>query len=278
MQTASTSSTPPAEKRPSVEAGGIPAGVAFLIVQILAALLALAACSDQRVRPPAPPPGRTPAPQPTALRTTGPQPVVTPADLTPLASPTSWQPLVQSRGVLSAPDPPTVNYGRTHTIKHAEGTFEDGILVGAQVWSDLYLFWSQPDPVQVDYYEVWRSRNEPYWTPGSCISCTLVLTTTGQRGVFPESPPKYNPYTSYLYGSEFDFYQVRAVNSNGTSEASETMGIMNYILGLGPDYDWAHNFGNFPTPVPTRGPSPTPMNTLTPTPQGAVTPGPSPTP
>ncbi len=276
-QTSSTSPTPAAEPRPSVEAGGFSAAVAFLIVQILVALLALSACGDQRPRPTAEAtseaPSRTASPRPAGTR-----PVVKPADLTPLASPTDWRPLVESRGVLSVPEPPSINFGRTHTIKHAEGTFEEGVLVGAQVWTDLFLFWSQPDPTQVDYYEVWRSPNEPYFTPGSCVSCSLVLTTTGQRGVFPESPPKYNPYTSYLYGSEFDFYQVRAVNGSGTSDSSTTMGIMNYIIGLGSAYDWNGNVLGLPTPGPTRGPSPTPANTLTPTPQGSVTPGPSPTP
>ena len=267
-QSHATAPTTAGGPQPRVEAAsGIPAAVAFLIVEVLALLLGLAACAAARPGPTATPqPRRTATPQPT------PQPTGRPA--------VRWLPLVEPRDVLAAPAAPEINFGRTRAIPHLQGNFDEDVLVGAELWTDLHLFWTHLDPVQVDYYEVWKATNEPYWTPTDCVSCTLALTTTGQRGVFPESPARFNPLpgtANYMPQSDFDFYLVRAVNTSGASEESGMVGIVNYPLGIGPDLGGG-GFMDFPTPPPTAGPSPTPTHTPSPTPQGSVTPGPSPTP
>lgn len=263
--------TPAALSRPEeVEAGRISAAVAFLIVEMLALLLALVACGGERVRPgpPAsatPGPGYQPAPDATRL----------PERASTLAAP---PPVLWSRSLLAAPVSVTVDYARTFVIQHLEGAAEYTRTVGSAAWGDLHLYWQHPDPAQVDYYEVYTTTNMPYFTVP--VSATLALTTTAQRGVFLESPARFNPVPQSGdpgARSEFDYYVIRAVNAAGVSAPSWPIGVVIYSLIAAP-YNWTTNAAGFPTPLPTRGPTPTPIPTHTRTPVPTGTAGPSPTP
>lgn len=216
-------------------------------------LLFFGAC-EITVTPPVSPPSTAPAP--------------------PTGAPAPYAP----RSILSAPVSVTVDYARTFVIQHYDGGAEIGGATGGAAWTDLYLFWQHPDPAQVDYYEVYTTTNAPYFSVP--VSATLAFTTTAQRGVFLESPERFNPIASTAgvdVRSAMDFYVLRAVNAAGTSGASATFGIVNWSLAGG-EFDPAHPPAYWPTPRPTGGPTPTPVPTATLTPVPTGTAGPSPTP
>ncbi len=200
------------------------------------------------------------------------------SDPAPMPAPTPPRAPLAGRGILSAPVAVTVDYARTFVATRFEGAAEYTRTVGSLAWGDTYLFWQQPDPAPVDYYEVYTTTNVPYFSVP--VSATLALTTTAQGAVFPGSPARFNPVPqngTQGARSDFDFYTVRAVNAAGASEPSWTIGVVIYSL-IGPPYDWETNPGGMPTPLPTRGPSPTPVPPVTLTPVPTGTPGPSPTP
>lgn len=109
------------------------------------------------------------------------------------------------------------------------------VVGGAPSWvtSDALVNWTHSDPINVDYYELWRSRGVPYFEPATCTACSLVAETTGLSVIVSDSPPGFNPVcgsTGAELLSGFDFYRVRAVNSDGASAPSNELGVVTYSL------------------------------------------------
>lgn len=111
----------------------------------------------------------------------------------------------------------------------------DCITNGGPSWvtSDMLVAWIHPDPLAVDYYEVWRSTTEPYFELGTCERCELAATSTGLEALVADSPRGFNPVggtsTVELF-STIDAYRVRACNAGGCSELSNAIAAINESL------------------------------------------------
>lgn len=92
------------------------------------------------------------------------------------------------------------------------------------------------DPADVDYYEVWRSKTQPYFEPASCgVACTMI-TTTGMLVVMELPEMDFNPISGTAgadIGGGTVAWAVRAVNGAGTSGLSNRVGVSTWSLRQG---------------------------------------------
>lgn len=89
------------------------------------------------------------------------------------------------------------------------------------------------DPADVDYYEVWRSKTQPYFEPVSCGAACTMITTTGMLVVIELPELAFNPIGGTpgadLTGGTVA-WAVRAVNGAGTSGLSNRVGVSTWSL------------------------------------------------
>lgn len=221
-----------------------------LLLRGLLVIGALSGCAGTRERTPAPrwPPRVTPPPVVVTLAPTRvPIPTVSPLG-TGTREP--WALLTRS---LAAPEAPVLSSAESYVTN--ERCFGDCVTAGntSLLMTDFVPYWTHPDPVGVDHYEVWRATNAAYWDVASCATCSLVATSTGMTTTVTGSPPPFNPVggtTDAAVVTEIDFYAVRAVNAGGDSAQSNMIGVVSYsLMQSGPpgSLDW-------PAPTPTYQP------------------------
>jgi hypothetical protein len=218
------------------------------ILGVLQLLLLAAGCvGEQRpVRP-------TPA-WPSATRER-PQPRLTPVPVvtlrpTPVPLPTLSPLQFESRGLATPEAPTLIDYLSEVTNERCLGECLTAGNSSLYV-TDFVPYWTHPDPVNVDYFEVWRATSEYYWDIGACTACALVATSTGFTTTITSSPPAFNPVVTMDGNvlSEIDVYRVRAVNGAGASAQSGAIGVVHYsLLQAGEAYP------GWPLPTPTYVP------------------------
>ena len=112
----------------------------------------------------------------------------------------------------------------------------DCITNGGPSWvtSDARVAWTHPDPLSVDYYEVWTAIDQAYCDSTPCPEgYEQVGTTTGLELVVENAPPGFNPVggtEGASIMSRIVVAHVRACNVGGCSAPSNEIGAVNYSL------------------------------------------------